>query len=143
MEINILAVVRILAENGLAKDVFAAFMAGLAGLAVILYAASSDLFDLKIFKFDPFAIKLPRETRIEYWYTRAAKKFESVLTGGGWSYAKVRKRVKVTFKREERRLRSETRRMLPEAVRRLNRDIALGALAIAITLVALLILRLV
>jgi hypothetical protein len=33
--------------------------------------------------------------------------------------------------------------MLPEAARRLNRDIALGALAIAVALVALLIMRLV
>ena len=134
---------KIVTDSGLAKDVFAAFMAGLAGFAVIIYAASSDLFDLKIFKFDPFVFKLPRETRVEFWYTRAARKFESILTGGGWNYAKAKKRARVVFKREGRRLRRETRKMLPEAVRRLNRDIALGTLAIAIILVALFILRLV
>ncbi|MDI7252391.1 MAG: hypothetical protein QME89_07505, partial [Actinomycetota bacterium] len=74
---------------------------------------------------------------------REARRFQAFLASGGWSYAKFKKRAKVAFKRDWRRFRRETRRMLPEAARRLNRDIALGALAIAVALVALLIMRLV
>ncbi len=129
--------------GALGRDLFAAFVAALAGVAVLLYAAASDLFQLKTFKFDPFSLRYPREARIEYWYVRAARRFQAFLAGGGWSYAKFKKRAKVSFKRDWRRLRRETRRMLPEAARRLNRDIALGALAIAVALVALLIMRLV
>ncbi|MBC7253711.1 MAG: hypothetical protein H5T72_07065 [Actinobacteria bacterium] len=127
----------------LGRDLFAAFIAALAGVAVILYAAASDLFDLKLFKFDPFSLRYPRKASIEYWYVRAARRFQAFLAGGGWNYAKFKKRVKVAFKRDWRRMRRETRRMLPEAARRLNRDIALGALTIAVALVALLIMRLV
>lgn len=130
------------ARDGLARDLFAALVAALAGIAVIFYAAASDLFELKIFKFDPFALRLPKQTRIEYWYTRAARWLEAFLAGGGWRYAKAKKRAKVSIKRDWRRFRSEARRLMPEAARRLNRDIALGALAIAIALVALLIMRL-
>ena len=126
------------AENGAAKDIFAVVIAAAAGFAVIIYAAASDLFDLKIFKFDPFAFKLPKETRVEYWYVRAAKRFESFLSSGGWSYAKAKKKAKVTAKRDWRRFRKETRRMLPDAVKRLNRDVAMGALVLVIALVALL-----
>ncbi|MGQ9474496.1 MAG: hypothetical protein ACUVRX_04295 [Actinomycetota bacterium] len=131
------------ASSNLGRDLFAAFIAALAGMAVLLYAAASDLFDLKIFKFDPFSLRYPREARIEYWYVRAARKFQAFLAGGGWNYAMFKKRVKVAFKRDWRRMRREARRMLPEAARRLNRDIALGALAIAVALVALLVMRLV
>ncbi len=137
-----LAAMRALADNGLAKDLLAAAVAALAGLAVIAYAAASDLFDLKLFKFDPFALKYPKEARIEYWYTRAARRFEAFLARGGWNYAKAKKRAKVRVKGDWRRLRRESRRLLPDAARRLNRDIALGALAIAIALVVLLIMRL-
>ncbi len=135
-------VMRLASSGGLAEDLLAALIAALAGLAVIAYAAASDLFELKIFKFDPFAFKYPREARIEYWYTRAARRFEAFLARGGWNYAKAKKQAKVAMKRDWRRLRGEARRLLPEAARRLNRDIALGALAIAISLVALLIMRL-
>ncbi len=131
------------AENGLSRDLFAVLAAAAAGIAVLFYAAASDLFELKLFKFDPYSIKLPKEVRVEYWYTRAARWFEAFLTGGGWRYAKAKKQAKVRIKGDWRRLRRETRRMLPEAARRLNRDIALGALAIAIVLVALLIFNLV
>lgn len=134
--------VMMLANSGAAKDIFAVLVAVLAGFAVLLYAAASNLFDLKFLKFDPMGFKLPKQTRVEYWYVRAARKFESSLTGGGWSYAKLKKRAKLAFTKEGRRLRSETRKLLPEPVRRLNRDIALGVLAIAVTLVALLIFRL-
>jgi len=133
---------RAIAGNGAAEDLLAIAVAAAAGIAVLLYAASSDLFDLKLFKFDPMAFRLPKQTRVEYWYTRAARRFEAFLAGGGWSYAKAKKRARLAFSREGRRLRQEARRLLPEAVRRLNRDIALGVLAIAITLVALLIFRL-
>jgi hypothetical protein len=133
-----LAVVRAAVENGAAKDFFAVLIAVIGGFSVLAYAAASDLFDLKLFKFDPLAFRLPKETRVEFWYTRAAKRLESFLAGGGWRYAKAKKQAKVTVKRDWRRLRKETRRVLPEAVSRLNRDIALGALAIAIALVALL-----
>jgi hypothetical protein len=131
-------IILVAAENGAAKDIFAVVIAAAAGFAVIIYAAASDLFDLKIFKFDPYAFKLPKETRVEYWYVRAAKRFESFLSSGGWSYAKAKKKAKVSVKRDWRKLRKETRRILPDAVRRLNRDIAMGALALVIALVALL-----
>lgn len=137
-----LAVLRAASNGGLANDLLAAFIAALAGLAVICYAAASDLFRLKIFKFDPFALKYPREARIEYWYTRAARRFEAFLARGGWNYAKAKKQAKVAIKRDWRKLRREARRLMPEAAQRLNRDIALGALAIAVALVALLIMRL-
>jgi len=137
-----LVVVAAAGNDGLAKDLLAALVAALAGIAVMFYAAASDLFELKVFKFDPFAFRLPKQARIEYWYTRAARWLEAFLAGGGWRYAKAKKRAKVSIKRDWRRLRRETRRLLPEAVQRLNRDIALGALAIAIALVALLIMRL-
>jgi hypothetical protein len=136
------ATARAIAGNGAAEDLLAIAVAAAAGIAVLLYAASSDLFDLKLFKFDPMAFRLPKQTRVEYWYTRAARRFEAFLAGGGWSYAKAKKRARLAFSREGRRLRREARRLLPEAVHRLNRDIALGVLAIAITLVALLIFRL-
>lgn len=155
------------AGNGAAEDIFAAMVAAVAGIAVLLYAASSDLFDLKLFKFDPKAARLPKQARVEYWYARAArrlwswlsvkpprqarvdywyaraaKRLYASLTDGGWSYAKAKKRSKVRVRRDWRRMRGETRRLLPDAVRRLNRDIALGVMAIAVTLVALLVLRL-
>lgn len=107
-------------EASVARDMFAAIVAALVGLSVLMYAAASDLFDLKLFKFDPY----------------------SSLFSGGWSYAKAKKRARITLKREGRRLRKVSRERMPEAVRRLNRDIALGALAIAIALVALLIMSL-
>jgi len=131
------------AENGAVKDVFGILVAALAGFAVLIYAAASDLFKLKVFKFDPFAFKIPKETRVEYWYTRAARRFESFLSSGGWSYAKAKKQAKVRVKRDWRSMRKETRRVMPEAVKRLNRDIALGALVIAVVLVALLIISLI
>jgi hypothetical protein len=134
--------VLILAENGTAKDIFAVLVGLLAGFAVLLYAASSDLFELKFFKFNPKAFKLPKQTRVEYWYTKSARRVESTLTGGGWSYARFKKWAKVAFSRERRRLRRQARKMLPDAVKRLNRDIALGVLAIAIVLVALILIRL-
>ncbi len=74
---------------------------------------------------------------------RMAKRFESFLADGGWRYAKAKKQAKVRVKRDWRSMRRETRRAMPEAVKRLNRDLALGALAIAIVLVALLIISLV
>jgi hypothetical protein len=154
-------------ESGLSRDFFAVLVAALVGIAVLFYAAASDLFKLKLFKFDPHAIKLPRgasveywytraarrfwsllsvkppkETRVDYWYTRSARRFESFLTDGGWRYAKVKKQARVRVKRDWKSMRRQTRAMLPDAVKRLNRDIALGALAIAIVLVALLVVSL-
>lgn len=156
------------AADGFTKDFFAVLMAALAGIAVLLYAASSDLFDLKLFKFDPQAMRYPREgkveywytraaravwnwlsltppreTRVDYWYTRAARRFDSFLASGGWSYAKAKKQARVRAKRDWKKLRGQTRSMLPEAAKRLNRDIALGALAIAVVLVALLLVSLI
>jgi hypothetical protein len=137
------AALRTVAAAGEAgRDFLAVLVAVMGGAAVLFYAASSDLFRLKLFKFDPFALKLPRQTRIEYWYTRAARRWESFLADGGWRYAKAKKSAKVKTKTGWRSLRREARRLLPEAVRRLNRDIALGVLAITIVLVALLLARL-
>ena len=130
------------AGGSLSKDFFAVLVAALAGIAVLLYASASDLFRLRLFKFDPYALRLPKEARVEYWYARAARRLESFLASGGWSYAKAKKRAKMRVKGDWRRLRRETRRLLPEAVKRLNRDIALGALAIAIVLVVLLVMSL-
>ncbi|MEW6552803.1 MAG: hypothetical protein AB1384_00760 [Actinomycetota bacterium] len=155
------------ADGGLTRDFYAVMVAALAGIAVLIYAASSDLFELKLFKFDPRAAKLPRETRVEYWYTRAARRFwswlsvkppketrvdywytraarrfEVFLAEGGWRYAKVKKQAGVRVKRDWRSMRKQTRAVLPDAARRLNRDVALGALAIAIVLVALLVVSL-
>jgi len=143
MTVDVCLRVAAAAENGLARDLFAVLVAAAAGIAVLLYAAASDLFELKLFKFDPYSVKVPKEARVEYWYTRAARWFEAFLAGGGWRYAKAKKQAKVRIKGDWRRLRRETRRLLPEAARRLNRDIALGALAIAVVLVALLIFSLV
>lgn len=156
------------AENGFTRDFFAILLAALAGIAVLFYAAASDLFELKLFKFDPYSFKLPRgvkveywytrtarkvwswlsikppkETRVDYWYTRAVRRFESFLADGGWRYAKAKKQAKVRVKRDWRSMRKQTRALLPEAARRLNRDIALGALAIAIVLVVLLVVSLI
>jgi hypothetical protein len=87
------AMLGLTATNNLGRDLFAAFIAALAGMAVLLYAAASDLFDLKFFKFDPFSLRYPREARIEYWYVRAARRFQAFLASGGWSYAKFKKRL--------------------------------------------------
>jgi hypothetical protein len=133
---------RMTTNNGVATDIWAIMVAALAGFSVLIYAASSELFQLKIFKFDPFAFKMPKETKVEYWYVKAARRFEKFLLGGSWNYAKVRKLARVDLKKRGRKLRGETRKLMPEAVSKLNRDIALGVLAIAIVLVALLILRL-
>jgi len=131
------------AEGGVSKDFFAILVAALAGIAVLFFAAASDLFELKLFKFDPYAMKLPKEAKVEYWYTRTAKRLESFLADGGWSYAKAKKQARIKVKGNWRRMRKETRKMLPEAVKRLNRDVALGALAIAIVLVILLVISLI
>jgi hypothetical protein len=164
---NIMAALEAAATSGVTRDFFAILVAVAAGIAVLFYAAASDLFELKFFKFDREAMKLPKEarveywytrgvrrfwswltvkppkqTRIDYWYTRAARRFESFLASGGWSYAKAKKQARVRVKKDWRNLRKETSRALPEAAKRLNRDIALGALAIAIVLVALLIVSL-
>jgi hypothetical protein len=88
------AMLGLTATNNLGRDLFAAFIAALAGMAVLLYAAASDLFDLKFFKFDPFSLRYPREARIEYWYVRAARRFQAFLASGGWSYAKFKKRAR-------------------------------------------------
>jgi hypothetical protein len=136
------AILRIVADSGVAGDIWAVIVAALAGFSVLMYAASSDLFNLKIFKFDPLAFKVPKETKVEYWYVRGARRFEKFLLGGSWNYAKVKKRARVDLKKRGRKLRIDTRRLMPGAVSKLNRDIAMGVLAIAIVLVALLIFRL-
>ncbi len=129
-----------LSEAG--QDLLAVLVAVLGGVAVIIYAAASELFELKFFKFDPFSLRLPKETRVEYWYTRGARKFWDALFSGSWSYAKLKKRAQVTMKLRGREFRKEARRRMPEQVRRLNRDIAIGALVIALVLVVLLLLNL-
>jgi hypothetical protein len=110
------------------------------GIAVLLFAASSDLIDMKLFKFDPHSQRYPKEARVEYWYTRVAKRFESFLLGGGWSYAKAKKRARMAMKKGGKKLGDTTREKMPSAARRFNRDIAIGALAIAVVLVVLLVL---
>lgn len=108
----------VLVGASVGKYIVAAIVAILVGLAVLLYASSSDLVKLKLFKFDAY----------------------SSLFSGGWSYAKAKKRARLAVKREGKRLSETTREKMPETARRINRDIAIGALAIAIVLVVLLIL---
>ncbi len=85
----------------------------------------------------------PNETRIDYWYTRSSQRLESALASGGWGYAKAKKQARVRMKRDWRSMRRQARAMLPDAVKRLNRDIALGVLAIAVVLVAVLLVSLI
>lgn len=124
------------------RDLQAVLVAVAGGLAVIVYAAASDLFQLKLFKFDPFSIRLPKESRVEYWYTQGAKKFWEALFSGGWSYAKLKKRARLAVRLRGREFRKEARRRMPEQWSRLNRDIAVGTMVIALVLVFLLILNL-
>lgn len=108
----------ILAGASVGRYVVAAIVAALVGLAVLLYASSSDLVKLKLFKFDAY----------------------SSLFSGGWSYAKAKKRARLAMRKGGKKLSETTRERMPEMARRVNRDIAIGALAIAIVLVVLLIL---
>lgn len=98
--------------------VVAAIVAVLVGVAVLLFAASSDMVKLRLFKFDAY----------------------SSLFDGSWNYAKAKKRARMAMKREGKKLGEVTREKMPESARRINRDIAIGALAIAVMLVVLLIL---
>lgn len=100
------------------RYIVAAFVAILVGIAVLLFAASSDLIDMKLFKFDAY----------------------SKLFSGGWSYAKAKKRARVAMKKGGKKLSETTREKMPAAARSFNRDIAIGALAIAVVLVVLLVL---
>jgi hypothetical protein len=99
------------------KYIVAAIVAVLVGLAVLLFAASSDMVKLKLFKFDAY----------------------SSLFRGSWSYAKAKKRARLAMKREGKRLSDVSREKMPETARRINRDIAIGALVIAVVLLVLLI----
>jgi hypothetical protein len=108
----------VLEAASVGKYIVAAIVAILVGFAVLLYASSSDLVKLKFFKFDAY----------------------SSLFSGGWSYAKAKKRARLAMKREGKRLSETSREKMPETAQHINRDIAVGALAIAIVLVVLLIL---
>ena len=111
-------VLGIILATSVGKYIIAAVVAVLVGLAVLLYAASSNMVKLRLFKFDAY----------------------SSLFSGGWSYAKAKKRARLAMKREGKRLGEVSREKMPETARRINRDIAIGALAIAVVLVVLLIL---
>jgi hypothetical protein len=139
-------------------------------VGVILYAASSDLFDLKLFKFDPsrarvpkrarveywysdlarrwfgalFASKekMPKQARVEYWYSDLARRWYDFLFKGGWRYASSKKTARVSMKQGWREWRKLVRKRMPEEVRRLNRDIALGVLILLVMLVAFLLIKL-
>jgi len=108
----------VLTAASVGRYIVAAIVAVLVGLAVLLYASSSGLVKLKLFKVDAY----------------------SSLFSGGWSYAKAKKRARLAVKRGGEKLSETTREKMPEVARRFNRDIAIGALAIAIVLVVLLIL---
>lgn len=124
------------------KDLLA-LLVGLAGaIGVILYAASSDLFDLKFFKIDPGRAKVPRRTRVEYWYSDLAKRWYDFLFKGGWRYAKSKKTARVTMKRGWREWRRKVRKYMPDELKRLNRDMGLGALVLLIMLVLFLLVKL-
>ncbi len=153
--------------GGTGRGAAAVLLAAAAGVAAFLYAASSGLFGPKAFRLDPQAMRYPRrgkvefwyaqaaraawrwlsltpprEMRIDYWYARAARWLWSFLARAGWAYAQARKRTWAGLKRGWRRARGRARAMLPEAARGLQRDMALGALAMALVLVALLLLSL-
>jgi hypothetical protein len=122
-------------------DLLALVVAAMGAIGIILYASASELFDLKLLKLDPLQMRVPREIRIEYWYTRLAKRFYAFLFEGGWKYALGKKQAKVSIKRGYREFRKASKERLPEAVRKLNRDIALGTLVITVMLVAFLLIK--
>ena len=160
----------VLAASGFQKDLFALLVALAGAIGVILYAASSDLFDLKLFKIDPTRAKvpkqarveywytglarrwfgflftskenMPRQARVEYWYTGLARRWYDFLFKGGWRYASSKKTARLTVKRGWRDWRKLIRKNMPEEVSHLNRDMALGALVLLIMLVAFLLIEL-
>ncbi len=85
---------------------------------------------------------LPKEAKVEHWYTRLANTWNRMLLDGGWLYAKAKKRARVAFKKSYREMQKSSKEKVPGTFRRLNRDIAVGALIITITLVAFLLIKL-
>ncbi len=128
--------------SGAQKDLLATLVALAGAAGVILYAASSELFDLKLFKFDPTRMRWPQEARIEHWYAGLARRWFDFLFKGGWRYASTKKSAKVGMKRGFRDLRRLMRKRMPEEFRRMNRDMALGALVLLLMAVAFLLLKL-
>lgn len=166
--VNINAVV--LAASDFQKDLLALLVALAGAIGVVFYAASSDLFDLKLFKFDPGKARMPKQARVEYWYTDLAKRWfgflftskenmpkqarvdywythlarrwYDFLFKGGWRYASSKKTARVNVKRGWREWRQLVRKNMPEELKVLNRDIGLGALVLLIMLVAFLLIEL-
>jgi hypothetical protein len=129
------------ALSGAQKDLLAALVALAGAAGVVLYAASSELFDLKLFRLDPTRMRWPREARIEHWYAGLAKRWFDFLFKGGWRYASTKKSARVGLKRGFRELRRLMRQRMPEEFRRMNRDMALGALVLLLMVVAFLLLK--
>ena len=174
------------------RDAWALLAAAAAGLAALLYAASSGLFDLQAFRLDPRSMRYPRQAKVEfwyerarralwrwlstsfpaeasldhwyarareavwrwlsvtpprqatldYWYARAARTLWSSLARAGRGYAGAVQRAWAAAKRRWGAARARLREAFPGMARRMRRDMALGALAIAAVLVGLLLLNL-
>jgi len=124
------------------KDLLAALVALAGAAGVVFYAASSDLFELKLFKFDPSRMRWPREVRVEHWYSGLARRWYDLLFQGGWRYARTKKTARVGIKRGFREMRRLMRQRMPEEFRRMNRDMALGAVVLLVMVVAFLLLKL-
>jgi len=86
--------------------------------------------------------KVPKEAKVEHWYTQLANTWNRMLLDSGWAYAKAKKRAQVAFKRGYREMKISTKEKAPKVFKLMNRDIAVGALIIAITLVAFLLIKL-
>ena len=90
-----------------------------------------------------YAARVPEKARPEYWYGSGARILFQVLGAGGEYYSLARRRGWAELQGLGRRLRVRIGTALGGGTKYLSRDIALGTLAIAIVLVALLIFRLV
>ncbi len=131
-----------MAVSGAQKDLLAALVALAGAAGVLLYASSSELFDLKLFKLDTDRFKVPKQARVEYWYSGLARRWFDFLFKGGWKYASTKKTARVGMKRGFREMRRFLKERMPEEFRRMNRDMALGALVLLIMAVAFLLVRL-
>ncbi len=124
------------------RDILAILVAISGAAGLVIYLVATGAFKSKILRIDPSKVKMPKEVKVEHWYTRLARSWDRILFDSGWRYAKAKKRARVTFKKGYREMKKTAREKVPGAIRRMNRDIAVGALIITITLVAFLLIKL-
>jgi hypothetical protein len=111
-------------------------------VGVTVIAAASDLFKLNVLDFNLHSARYPKKLRVDYWYTRASRRFFNTLTRGSWNWHLLKKRSRIQAKQKVRDVRTGLRGRLRPLYGRFSHDIALGALLVAIALVTLLLLRL-